>query len=175
MRRVFLVICEGETEKAYIEALKREYRLPITIKTKVSGQSINERVVKHYLRELDLEKNDDCEIFYIYDGDVENVTEKLKILPGTMILTNPCIELWFLLHLKMCTRVHTSESIVKSLITAHPSWSNYSKGLLSKDQIGHLTVFRSEAMSRASKLHWPANPSSNFAAFIQKLETEKNL
>lgn len=113
-RRVFLVICEGETEKTYVETLKRHYRLPIAIKTKVSGNAISERLVKRYLNELDLRAGDDFEVFYIYDSDVKSVAEKICSLPGIAILTNPRIELWFLLHLKDHRRHIESEEAVKN-------------------------------------------------------------
>lgn len=43
-RKVFLVVCEGETEEDYVNILKRHYRLPITIKTKVSGNAVSIRL-----------------------------------------------------------------------------------------------------------------------------------
>ena len=58
-RRVFLVICEGDTEETYVEALKQHFRLPIAIKTKVSGNKINARLVAQYIKELGLAKDDD--------------------------------------------------------------------------------------------------------------------
>lgn len=173
-RRVFLVICEGETEKTYIEALKREYRLPIAIKTRVSGQNINARLVSQYIRELDVESDDDCKVFYIYDCDVRDMVDKLKTLPGTAILTNPCIELWFLLHIRSHSRPQSSESIVKALVSAHSCWNSYTKGILSREQVEYLTSSRNEAIARAETLAWPGNPSSNFSDFIKALENEKN-
>ncbi len=35
MRPQFLVLCEGETEEAYINFLKQRYRLPIKIVSKI--------------------------------------------------------------------------------------------------------------------------------------------
>ena len=51
-KRVFLVLCEGETEKEYVEILKRHFRLPVAIKTKVRGCKINERLINSYVKEL---------------------------------------------------------------------------------------------------------------------------
>ncbi len=48
-RTVFLVICEGETEREYVEILKLWYRLPVVIKTRVSGNKINQRLVDQYI------------------------------------------------------------------------------------------------------------------------------
>ncbi|MDE6485034.1 MAG: RloB family protein [Duncaniella sp.] len=157
-----------------MESLKREYRLPVAVKTRVSGQNINARLVSQYIRELDIDSESDCEVFYIYDCDVREIVDKLNSLPGTAILTNPCIELWFLLHVRMHARPQTSESIVKALVTAHPCWHGYSKGSLSREQIEYMTSFRNDAVSRAGELVWPGNPSSNFSEFINALEKEKN-
>lgn len=44
-KKVFLVVCEGETEEEYVNMLKRHYRLPIAIKTKVSGNAVNLRLI----------------------------------------------------------------------------------------------------------------------------------
>ena len=51
-KKVFLVVCEGETEEEYVNMLKRHYRLPISIKTKVSGNAVNPRLVNQYMRYL---------------------------------------------------------------------------------------------------------------------------
>lgn len=172
--RTFLVICEGETEQAYVEALKRQYRLPIAIRTKVSGNNIKERLVKQYLNDLGLVVRDEYRIFYIYDCDVDCIVAKLNKLEGTLILTNPCIELWFLLHFDNHSRSISSESVVKLLTEAHPAWKHYAKGTLTADQ--HLTLMQNcrQAISRADKLARHANPSSEMPAFIRALENEKN-
>lgn len=169
-RRIFLVVCEGETEKAYVELLKRHYRLPITIKTKVSGNAINQRLVNRYLSELDLKKGDDYEVFYMYDSDVQCVIDKILSLPGTAILTNPCIELWYILHHQNHTREVNSDAVVKALMTIHDSWRCYTKGRLNKEQQNILIQNRHFASDRAKSLNYPYNPSSNMYRFIEQLE-----
>lgn len=172
--RTFLVICEGETERIYVETLKRQYRLPVAIRTKVSGNAINTRLVSQYLKELALFDKDEYRIFYVYDSDVVSIVDKLNKLEGTTILTNPCIELWFLLHLKEHYRECSSESIVKMLWAAHPSWKNYTKGKLSQEQNNLLMSNYQTAISRAGRLRKQANPSSDMPLFIHALENEKN-
>lgn len=170
--RVFLVICEGETEESYINVLKRHYRLPVTIKTKVAGNSINSRLVNQYIKEIGVSP-EECNVFYIYDADVKPVLEKIMSLPGTAIISNPCIELWFTLHMRQCIRPLKSETVVKELCALHPSWKAYLKGNFNKDQILHLISNKEIAVSRAKKLEWPSNPSSNMYLFIEALEAEK--
>lgn len=172
-RRVFLVVCEGETEAKYVEELRRYYRLPVTIKTKVSGNAVNERLVNQYLKDLNLEKGDDYSLFFIYDCDVSSVVEKLDSLAGVKVLSNPCFELWYILHSKEHCRMVSSDVVIKSLMTSHSVWNGYNKGSLSREQFDYLMSHCDEAITRAKKLQWPANPSSNIYAFIEALENEK--
>ena len=172
--KIFLVICEGETEEAYINQLKRYYRLPITIKTKVVGNSITSRLISQYLKELGVTK-EDCSVFYVYDGDIKVVKERILSLEGKAIVSTPCIELWFLLHIKTCNKSLNSETIIKELCSSDQLWKNYSKGGLNNEQ-RHLLITNQEiAMTRAMKLKWPSNPSSNMYDFIIALENERDL
>ncbi|MDE6027289.1 MAG: RloB family protein [Muribaculaceae bacterium] len=173
LREMFLVFCEGQTEKEYVELLKRHYRLPITIKTKVSGANINQRFVDQCVRELSLTRNEKCRIFYIYDADVDAVIEKLTALKGTVVLSNPCVELWFLLHTKDFIKHVNSSEVIKVLAQSGACWKNYRKGYLSADQQKILIDKRQNAVGRANKLQYPANPSSNIYKFIEALENVK--
>ncbi len=170
--KVFLVVCEGETEEEYVNLLKRNYRLPISIKTKVSGNAISERLVLQYLKELGLTKNDDFQVFLIYDADIELVVEKLLNMSGITIFSNPSIELWFLLHSKDYRRYIQPNSIVKELKSSNPVWNAYEKGKLSLEQQRYLLINKDVASLKAQKMTWPANPSSNMHEFIKALEAE---
>lgn len=174
-RKIYLVICEGETEKMYVETLRQHYRLPVTIKSKVSGNSINRRLVDQYISELGIDKTDSCSIFYIYDADVKSVAEKLASLPGKLILSNPCLELWYILHADEHSKAINSNDVIKLLKNSHPAWKNYMKGHLTSEQNSLLTSNCKAATDRAKKLNWPDNPSSNMRLFIEALENEKSL
>ncbi|MDE6697203.1 MAG: RloB family protein [Muribaculaceae bacterium] len=171
-KRIFLVVCEGETEEEYVNMLKRHYRLPIAIKTKVSGNAVTPRLVRQYIKELGLTKEDECRIFYIYDADVDCIVERLLKMPGNTILSNPTIELWYLTHCRDNRRFISPESIVKELSSSHPIWKSYSKGRLSIEQQEFLLSNQQSACSRAEKMEWPSNPSSNLHLFIKALEGE---
>lgn len=171
--KVFLVICEGETEAAYVEMLKQHYRLPITVKTKISGNAITARLVREYIRELGIGNNDECRVFYIYDADVECIVDRLRSMSGDLVLSNPCIELWFMLHSVNYKRSESARSVVRQLCSCHSVWKSYGKGTLTAEQKNHLLASLSEALTRASALHWPENPSSNIHIFIEALEAEK--
>lgn len=171
-KRIWLVICEGETEEAYVRLLGREYRLPIVIKTKVLGNRVNQRLVSQWMDELGVDK-DDVMVFYVYDADVAPVREKIRTLPGKALISNPCFELWMTLHHKKVTRTLTSEMMVKELSRCHPVWEDYMKGKLSTEQAKQLMANRRLASSRAQELIWPENPSSNVYELIDLLDREK--
>jgi len=93
------VFCEGETEEEYVNFLKREYRLPIEIITKISGSSINSRYINSFKRDSPQHESD--KTFLIYDADVSAILERLNAIRGvSLILSNPSIELWYLLSLQ---------------------------------------------------------------------------
>lgn len=173
-REVFLVICEGETEKAYAETLKHQYRLPILIKTKIAKMSINQRLVNQYLSEMGLEKDDKSHVFFMYDADVDCIVENLKKLDGTLILSNPCIEVWFILHVKSYRKSIDSSSMVAELKASHPVWARYVKGKFSSAQANCLSENRSTAVERAKQMGVGGNPSSNMYVLIEELETVSN-
>lgn len=95
--RIVLVICEGDTERIYVEFLRQYYRLPISIKTKVSGNKISQNFLDKYKAELNVTHDDISSVFFIYDGDVQPVLNTIRELDGKAIISTPCIELWFLL------------------------------------------------------------------------------
>ncbi|MDE6409629.1 MAG: RloB family protein [Muribaculaceae bacterium] len=173
LREIFLVFCEGQTEKEYVEVLKRYYRLPITIKTKVSGANITQRFVNQCVKELALTPNEKCSIFYMYDADVEAVTERLTGLRGTAVLSNPCMEFWFILHSKDFVKRINSSDAIKVLAQSGLCWKSYKKGYLSSEQQKMLIDKRHDAVKRANKLQYPNNPSSNIYKFIELLERVK--
>lgn len=168
-----MVVCEGETEEKYVELLRMHFRLPIVIKTKVSGNAINQRLLKQYLNELGAEDYKECKVIFIYDADDLNIVNKLNSLSGRIILSNPCMELWYILHSDDHHKPLTSSEIVKQLRQTDKIWKDYKKGELSRDQKRLLIEQMDIACKRAEKLIWIENPSSNLHHFIEDLKREK--
>lgn len=171
IERVILVICEGQTEKCYVDALRQLYRLPITIRSRVCGSEISQRTVDAIIANIEKDSVAVGEIFYMYDADVPNVVAKIKALAsGRPILTDPCIELWFLLHHATHTaRVDSATAL--TMLKRH--WPAYQKGSLSAAQISHLQANCPAACQRAKSLTAGANPSSEMHIFIDRLEKAK--
>lgn len=124
------------------------------------------------MKELGLGKEDECRVFYVYDADVDCIVERLLTLPGMTILSNPSIELWYLLHCRDNRRFIAPDSIIKELSSSHSAWNSYAKGRLRPEQQDLLLSNQKSATLRAVKMDWPVNPSSNMHLFIEALEDE---
>ena len=124
MRPQFLVLCEGETEEAYINFLKQRYRLPIKIVSKIIGSNISPRLIKKHKEELSGNPSE-IKTFLMYDGDVPEVLESLKKCDGIMLISKPCIEIWFISHYKKAPETDlASEACVKQLCQQDLLWDN---------------------------------------------------
>lgn len=61
MRKIALVICEGETEVCYINLLKTWYKSPIRIVSHIEGTKITQLLVEKRTKELKISQWDKSE------------------------------------------------------------------------------------------------------------------
>ena len=131
MKPVILVLCEGETEECYVDFLKQKYRLPIKIVSKIVGSKISARLIKRHKKELALSNSESIDCFLMYDADVQSVVDNLLSCEEKLLLSRPCIEVWFLAHSqKVPAKDISSEECVNMLKKENP-WKDYKKGKLS--------------------------------------------
>ncbi len=110
--------------------------------------------------------------FLVYDGDVIEFMPKLHSIKGAkLIASNPCIELWFLLHYKKQTAFIHSKDCYKEL--GNRNRNTYHKGVIDKRLEGKLTTNLSKACERGRRLPLFTNPSSNMYEMIDELEKVK--
>ena len=171
MKKVILVVCEGETEATYVDFLRQNYRSPIKIVPRVSGHDVNKRKLDEFRKSLKLSSNDDIKTFLMYDLDVQGVYEKLSSLDAVLLLSNPCIELWFLLHSKDQRAELTVPECIKRLQSSDQVWNDYRKPLLSSKQRELLWNNRAIAVIRAKSLTDFENPSSTIYKLIEILDS----
>lgn len=167
----FFVFCEGETEEAYVHFLKRHFRLPsIQIHSRVSRNNITAKYIKNYKQDKPQHEKDLD--FLMYDLDVPKILARLKKIEGaTLLVSNPCIELWFLLHYKN----HQGEC--ESDFCAHEMRNRnrvYQKGTLSTKLEQKLGSKMQKAVTRAKALEPFQNPSSTVYRLIEALKEWKN-
>jgi hypothetical protein len=170
MKPVYIVFCEGETEDNYIAFLRLHYRVPIKVISKITGQKISQALIERHVKAERIAKDDVVSSFVMYDLDVPGLSERLNRCKATHLISNPCIELWFLLHEhNQCSNIATDACVTK-LKKISPDWNTYAKGSLSKSQQKILSEKVAIAIERAKGLSFPENPSSTLYDLIEKLE-----
>lgn len=168
IRPVFLVFCEGETEVEYVSLLKRKYRFgSISIKSKVKGLDIDQRFVESCKSTMGMKDGLNDKVFLMYDLDRQGVLPNLqRIRNANIVSSNPCIELWFLLHGQDQTAYLTTESCIQKLVSLIP---DYEKGKMSKQLRTLLEAKTEQAVRRATGLKVYENPSSQVHRLIHEL------
>ncbi len=173
MKPVILVLCEGETEECYVDFLKQKYRLPIRIISKIVGGKINVRLIKRHKKELALTNSESIDCFLMYDADVQSVVDNLLSCEEKLVLSHPCIEVWFLAHSqKVPAKDISSEECVNFLKKENP-WKDYKKGTLSFEQQELLWENRITAGNNIAHEQTPDKPFSMMKDFIDVLEEKK--
>jgi hypothetical protein len=170
MHRVVLVICEGETEANYVNLLRGWYKSPIKITSCVKGNRITQALVEKCKRELKISVNDQVDSFLMYDMDVPNINEKLSKCNATLLLSNPCFELWLLLHAKEQKTALSTEAVQKELKRSASVWNNYIKAYYTETQRTFLMEHIDNAIQRAKALKEFQNPSSGVYKLIEVLK-----
>ena len=166
MRPTFFVFCEGESEEAYVKYLRSRFRLPIEVVTHVAGLSITQEHIARYKRDkivLDSDRD-----YLMYDLDRDDVLPRLEKIEGaTIIASNPCLEIWYLLHCEDRRSEISSAECLEKLLHHIP---NYRKACLSRELIEVLEAEGNKAANRADRLHSRGNPSTDIPRLISDLE-----
>lgn len=113
IRKIFLIVCEGKnTEPFYFNSLKKALNLPrglITIEIS-SAEGDASKTVKYTLRILQQAKKltSYTDIWAVFDCDDSGIHFDTAITEAKkynikVAYSNPCFELWFLLHFKNVT------------------------------------------------------------------------
>ncbi len=172
MKPMILVLCEGETEECYVEFLKRRYRLPIKIVSKVVGQRINERLVGRILNELRLNASERIDCFLMYDADVATVVKSIQSCKNAIaLLSRPCLEVWFLAHAGFVRGLDFSTADCLRKLKTVPAWKDYQKGFLTAVQQELLWRNRHSAAKNISSSPSEQCVFSTVGNFIEILES----
>ena len=166
MKPNFFVFCEGETEMAYVKFLRSLYRAPIQVIVKKGKSNISEDYIEKSKNEYVRTEQD--KVFLMYDLDVDGMLEQLQKIPNAeLLVSNPCVELWFLLHYQQQKTAISSDICIKKL---QKFSKEYKKGTLSEDEKEVLANNKELAVERAKKLAEFQNPSSMVYKLLEKLK-----
>lgn len=156
MNPTFFVFCEGKTEAAYVDLLRRSFRVPVEIIVKVSDSNISQPYIDRCKRERFTTAED--KTFLMFDLDVPGMLEHLrKIKDAVLLLSNPCIEYWFVLHYKDTNKELSSAECLALLRSID---KDYVKGAFSTAMKRALIDSVEEAAKRAKSKEAYSNPSS---------------
>lgn len=156
MNPTFFVFCEGKTEAAYVDLLRRNFRVPVEIIARVSDSNISQPYIDRCKRDRFTTPED--KTFLMFDLDVPGMLDRLKkIQDATLLLSNPCIEYWFLLHYVDVNREISSSECLALMRSKDPA---YSKGEFSTAMKRILIDNIVDASVRASQKVAYNNPSS---------------
>ena len=166
MKPNFFVFCEGETEMAYVKFLRSLYRAPIQVIPKKGKSNISEDFIVKSKNEY--VQTDQDKVFLMYDLDVDGMLEQLQKIPNAeLLVSNPCVELWFLLHYQEQKTEISSDKCIKKL----QKFSNeYKKGILSEEEKTFLAEKKDLAIERAKNMIGYQNPSSTVYKLLEKLK-----
>lgn len=124
MKPNFFVFCEGETEIAYVKFLRSLYRAPIQVIPKKGKSNISEDFIVKSKNEY--VQTDQDKVFLMYDLDVDGMLEQLQKIPNAeLLVSNPCVELWFLLHYQEQKAEITSEKCVQKYQKVSKGYKSY--------------------------------------------------
>lgn len=169
MNPTFFVFCEGKTEAAYVDLLRRSFRVPVEIITRVSDSNISCPYIERCKRDRFTTPED--KTFLMFDLDVPGMLDRLKkIKDVTLLLSNPCIEYWFLLHYADISReISTTECLarLKSID------AEYSKGDFSVAMKKILIEEIETAAGRAKAKEAYTNPSSTVHLLTKEIISHK--
>lgn len=169
MNPTFFVFCEGKTEAAYVDLLRRSFRVPVEIIARVSDSNISQPYIDRCKRDRFTTSED--KTFLMFDLDVPGMLERLrKIKDAVLLLSNPSIEYWFLLHYKDTNKELSSAeclSMLKGIDT------DYQKGVFSTAMKKVLIDAIEDASKRAKSKEAYTNPSSTIHLLTDEITAVK--
>lgn len=169
MKPNFFVFCEGKTEMAYIKFLRSLYRVPIQVIPKKGKSNISKDDIENSKRDYVTTNQD--KVFMMFDLDVAGVLEHLqKISDAELLVSNPCVELWFLLHYQEQKTKLTSKKCLQKMQGVS---KGYKKGTLSEEEKSVLAANKDVAIKRAKLLEKFENPSTTIYRLLELLKDKE--
>lgn len=130
-RPIILIVCEGKnTERIYFQEFKKKKRyaniniqIPPTTKTDPLGLV---KYAKKYIQKNELELKNNDRAYCVFDCDYDGKKKESAIREAMsaakksgeilqMIISNPCFEIWYILHFENCPPAMTQAEAVQRL------------------------------------------------------------
>lgn len=175
-RPLFLIVCEGkETEPRYFRALLRELRLPRD--GIVGGDTCGTHPCSVVEYAADHRDGDYAGVWCVFDRDehegIPHALERARALGFGVAFSNPCFELWYLLHFADCTRSLERQQATRELRKHLPKYEKsadvYTDHLQGREAAASL---RAEALRKRHagvSEGWTANPSTSVDVMVRAI------
>lgn len=183
-----LILCEGETEKNYFNAMKEDFGLPKTISVSVfqSNKTDCKGIVEDAIKRA--KKDDVKNIFVVFDHDNQAHRKEAFDLADKkdvkIYFSSICFEIWYFYHFKNSTRNFSSEAELEIELKKCNGFENYSKVDFKHYSIlkDKLEIAKTIAKSiRKSVLNdndgvaiYDLNPHTNIDELVEYLEEQKS-
>lgn len=162
---VIKVFCEGKTEKLYLESLARHLRrtgVSVTIVGQQGVPSTIARKARDATRELEAKARrarggfaDNFEVWAVFDRDEHHcfdaAIQQCKANQIGLAWSNPCVELWALLHFRDQTAWIHRASCQRELSSVMPGYDHDKGATFVVEQM--TDTARAQARRRAIVLH----------------------
>lgn len=145
VKKKVLIVCEGNTEKAYFDKYRIKYRQSGIQVIAVSGDHtdavgiVNDAIEKMNEDGNPIDFDEGDSVWCVFDSDRNTPAQlaKAKTLADkngiNIIFSNPCFEVWLLLHLEYTSSPFNSADEVITRLKLHPQMNNYQKGCYNFD------------------------------------------
>lgn len=141
-KKIILIVVEGETEQRYFEGYRTilgknsSYVIDIKKKRDTNIEGLLDTCIWESTHSLNTKAGDRIFCVCDYPGKVSEAIDK-KIVEAnnkgtTLIITRPCVELWFLLHFVKVYKPYNSSEIVRELRKHMPNYRKADKNIHSK-------------------------------------------
>ena len=104
---------------AYYELIKSDLEDYDQEDMEILAMDISNALIAREVKKEKVSISDHIETFLMYDQDVPEFNSRLEKCNGTKICSNPCIELWFLLHFSF---MHADIERIEKYINEHPGF-----------------------------------------------------
>lgn len=189
-KSIILIQCEGKnkTEEIYFSNFRKNSLYTICFAKGNYTDPTN--MVKSLIKEINdrgLNKNDNDKAYCVFDTDIDSkkqlqINEAYKLSKKNTIIelikSNPCFEIWFLLHFKNTTKIFNSnENVIQELRKVLP---NYEKNKDYYDLLENKTKDAIENAKFLEKYHSSFNKniidiSCNPSTEVYRIVEELNL
>lgn len=175
-RERFLIVCEGETEMSYFEAIRRELRLSTT-EVHVCGKTCGSAPISMVDHAIELKKHEKempyDHVWCVSDRDrhatLEKAVDKAARHQVHLALSIPCFEIWILLHFRSGGKPYEgADALIRDLRKCLPG---YTKGKVPFDILWErrsIALQHAEHLA-ASRDQPRQNPSTNVHKLVRAL------